>query len=189
MATRRGVAVSLALPYSVCTQRQQWESNSVVLHLQQHSTLFPPQHHSDSLSILNIQYSHTDTPSDSYTPPHLTFESQRRASSRFVYSRMRGAVGQQQQQPAQQQQQPQGYNNGVMPAPHQQYNVQPQQGQQHSQQMQQQHQHQQQHMQAGGSRRTTPTTPLFSPTHTGPVMGIHDCLQANGGKPLYLCQP
>ncbi|KAK9894246.1 hypothetical protein P389DRAFT_147014 [Cystobasidium minutum MCA 4210] len=51
-------------------------------------------------------------------------------------------------------------------------------------------QHQQQQA-AQGSRRTTPTTPQFSPTaqHGGPVLGIHDCLQPNGAKPLYLCQP
>merc|ERR1711916_100716 len=40
-----------------------------------------------------------------------------------------------------------------------------------------------------GSRRTTPTTPQFSPTQSGPVLGVHDCLQPDGGKPLYLCQP
>ena len=65
------------------------------------------------------------------------------------------------------------------------------------QQQQQQHQHQQQHQgyQNGngaamaGRQRTTPTTPQFSPTATGAPSGIHDCLQQNGGKPLYLCQP
>jgi hypothetical protein len=95
---------------------------------------------------------------------------------------MRGAVGQQPQQPQQQQQ---GYSNGgVMPHQGQPYG----QGQFGGQQQQQPSQLQQPQQQGGlGSRRTTPTTPQFSPAT--PVMGVHDCLQANGGKPLYLCQP
>ena len=48
----------------------------------------------------------------------------------------------------------------------------------------------------GGRRGITPTTPLFPGTNghgngysMGPVTGVHDCLQPDGGKPLYLCQP
>jgi len=97
---------------------------------------------------------------------------------------MCGAVGQQQQQPQQQQ----GYINGVMPHQGQQQYGQGQYGGQQQQQQQPQPQQLQQPQHQGtGSRRTTPTTPQFAPA--SPVMGIHDCLQANGGKPLYLCQP
>ena len=51
---------------------------------------------------------------------------------------------------------------------------------------------------AATRRGTTPTTPQFpagngngnvNGYNAGPAMGVHDCIQLNGAKPLYLCQP
>ncbi|CAD6579451.1 MAG: Maintenance of ploidy protein mob2, partial [Cyphobasidiales sp. Tagirdzhanova-0007] len=49
---------------------------------------------------------------------------------------------------------------------------------------------------AAARRGTTPTTPQFPNSNgssqaygPGPSTGVHDCIQPNGGKPMYLCQP